>query len=454
MQHKTPFLRTLAALAVVGLLTGGAAFAQVDLSRYVAVGDSLGAGFISGGLIDSVQAYSYPALLYRQANGTIQGFEMPLVSEPGIPSILQLAGLAPVTLAPAAGSGTPLNLFLQRPYSNLSVPGADITSVLETVTDGGGPHDLILRGLGTQLEQAIFQQPSFVTLWVNNDALGAATSGVFIEGVTITPAAEFDAKFRLAAGALASTGAQMLVSTIPDVTAIPFVTTIPPVLVDPATNQPVTIGGQFVPLLGPDGPLVPGRDFVLLTATAELAVGKGLPPELGGTGPLSTFSVLSGDEAAAINARIAQYNSTIRTVAGEVGAAVVDVNTIFNRIAAEGLEVGGIGYSTSYITGGLFSLDGVHPTPMGYAITANEMIAAINAHFGSNIPPVDLFPYIFGERGSASTGLPIGGSVNIADIVFTPKAAAQLNASMGVPPKRQLQRILRRIEQRRQNQGN
>ena len=313
MHHRNFTPRRLAGVLVVGLLLlAGPTLAQVDFSRYVAVGDSLGAGFVSGGLIGDVQEYSYPALLYRQAQGTIDGFEMPLVSSPGIPPVLQAVSARPLVIVPAAGFGAPTNLFLQRPYNNLCVPGADINDIVATRTDNGGLHDLILRGLGTQLELAVVQQPTFATLWVNNDALGAATSGVVIEDVTLTSLANFEAKFTAAAGALASTGAQMAVATIPDVTSIPFVTTLPPILVDPVTNQPVLINGQPVPLLGPDGPLVPGRDFVLLTATAELAAGRGLPPQLGGTGPLSTFAVLSGDEVAAINTRIAEFNNVIR----------------------------------------------------------------------------------------------------------------------------------------------
>ena len=48
-----------------------AAFAQVDFTRYVALGDSLTAGFWSGGLISTVQVNSYPALLDRQATGSV-----------------------------------------------------------------------------------------------------------------------------------------------------------------------------------------------------------------------------------------------------------------------------------------------------------------------------------------------------------------------------------------------
>ena len=44
----------------------------------------------------------------------------------------------------------------------------------------------------------------------------------------------------------------------------------------------------------------------------------------------------------------------------------------------------------AFITGGAFSLDGVHPNGRGYALIANEFIKAINAKFGSTIPYVDV----------------------------------------------------------------
>jgi hypothetical protein len=38
-------------------------------------------------------------------------------------------------------------------------------------------------------------------------------------------------------------------------------------------------------------------------------------------------------------------------------------------------------------------LDGVHPSPRGYAIVANAFIAAINAKYGSNLPGVNPLDY-------------------------------------------------------------
>lgn len=413
--------------------------AQVDASRYVAVGDSLTAGFNSGGLVQDVQRNSYPALVFRAATGASSGFEQPLVTKPGLPALLELRSLSPLIIAPRSGQGQPANLNLPRPYNNLAVPGARVHDVVATVT--GGLHDLVLRGIGTQLQQAVALQPTLVTVWIgNNDALAAATSGLVIEGVTLTPAAAFEADFRTIMGALASTGAKLAVANIADVTSIPFVTTIPPIVIDPTTNQPVLVNGQPVPLIGPAGPLRLG-DRVLLTASAFLAKRDGLPPGIPGASgvPLSNSVTLTIEEQQAIGARVAAYNSVIAAVANERGAALFDANALLRGIAANGLDIGGVDYSSAFLTGGVFSYDGVHPTAFGYAYVANQWIKAINARHGSTIKQVNLSPFVFGPDSAAGTQAeypPLAGDA----FLWTSAADASFRAGLGIPSDEELSR--------------
>lgn len=421
-----------AAIALVSLTGALPAAAQVDFSRYVAVGDSLTAGFISASLTQSGQSASYPLLIFRQATGSTSGFQQPIVSDPGVPTgALRLNSLVPLVIAPTPGRGTPTNIGLQASYNNLAVPGANVRDLVATVTDGGGLHDLILRGRGTQLQQAVRQSPTFVTIWAgNNDALRAATSGRVIEGVTLTPLASFEADYRTLVNGLRATGARLAIANIPDVATIPYVTTLSRFLVNPATNQPVLVGGQPVPLIGPNGLLRDG-DRVLLPASAELAAGKGIPVAAGGTGqPLSDSVVLSIEEVAAIRARVNAFNNVIRTVANEAGAAFVDANGILTQAATRGVPVGGIVYTPAFLTGGIFSYDGVHPTRMGYAILANAFIASINAQFGAEIEPVNLRPFVFGSV-QAVTAPALSEYVGAMPI-FSEAAKASLYSGLGI----------------------
>ena len=45
---------------------------------------------------------------------------------------------------------------------------------------------------------------------------------------------------------------------------------------------------------------------------------------------------------------------------------------------------------TTAFLGGLFSLDGIHPTNTGYAILANEYIQTINRALDAEISPVSV----------------------------------------------------------------
>ncbi|HEY2295212.1 MAG TPA: SGNH/GDSL hydrolase family protein [Thermoanaerobaculia bacterium] len=431
-------LKTLAGALALALLAAGAAFGQpntgaANFTTYVALGDSLTAGFSSGSINQIYQTNSYPALIYRQATGKATGFEQPLVSPPGLPGILQLVSLRPLVIAPTPGTGQPINLGLQRPYNNMAVPGAKLHDLLTKTmsTSANDPTDLILRKLGfTQLQQGLSLKPTFVTLWIgNNDVLGAATSGIVIPGVTLTPVDQFQADYTAVVTAISSTGAKMAIANIPDVTSIPFVTTIPRFVVNPATNQPVLIAGQPVPLIGPNGPLQAG-DFVLLTATAELAQGRGIPAALGGSGlPLSDSSVLSKAEVSTINDYVIAYNQIIAKAASDKGAALVDANALLKNLSTNGIVIGGIDYTSAFLTGGVFSYDGVHPTAFGYAFIASQFIDAINKQFGGSIPEVDLYPFVFGPLPKSAVA-PAG---DLTGIVFTAEARRNLLQSLGVP---------------------
>jgi lysophospholipase L1-like esterase len=416
-------------LGLALLLVAGGAFAQGSFSSYVALGDSLTAGYASGGLAQVYQQYSYPALLAGQFG--ISDFEQPLVSDPGFGlaagvGVLQLQALNVVngsvvpTINPIVGQGMPLNATYPGVYNNLGIPGAQTGDLLTKTGDitrlatGQSTaatlmYDLILRdGQHTALEQAIGAGADFYTVWIgNNDVLGAATSGVVVDGVTLTPTATFQQEYTQLLGALRQylPSAGIVVANIPDVTAIPFVTTVKPYLVNPAD-------GSHIPLIGENG-LLTENDYLTLGASEYLAQGIGIPTAAGGTGlPLPEGSIdatglhagviLRADEVAQIKARTAELNGVISAVAAQVGATVVDVNSIFNAIAANGYTVGGVTLTPDFLTGGIFSYDGVHPQTLGYAVVTNEFIKAINADFGANVPLVDLRPFLLGAQAATA----------------------------------------------------
>ncbi len=398
-------IRNLVVAAVLATAAVPALAQSTGFTSYAAVGDSLTAGFSSGALVESHQRNSYPALIARQAG--LAGFEQPWVTEPGIPAELALVQLVPTTVIAPKSSllGAPRNLALARPYNNLAVPGA---TVIDAYTDSGvsrvPPASFILRGLGTQVQQASALRPGLITLWIgNNDVLGAVIRGTAVEGLTITPRATFRQYYAAVVEDLTRSGARIVAANLPDATTIPFATTIPPVVVNPATRQPVLVNGQTVPLLGPNGPLA-SNTLVTLGASSLLAQGIGIPKALGGTNtPLPDEVLLDANEVAVIRDVTAANNNAIRDLCAAKSIPVLDANAILRDFAAGNRSVGGIDLDSGFLTGGIFSYDGVHPGDLGYAVLTNEWIRLINTQVAAgSLPEVDLNPYLF--RSTANAG--------------------------------------------------
>jgi hypothetical protein len=86
----------------------------------------------------------------------------------------------------------------------------------------------------------------------------------------------------------------------------------------------------------------------------------------------------------------------------------VDIHGFFEGVVANGYSIGGITLTSAFLTGGVFSYDGVHPSSAGYSIIADQFISAINAQAGTDIPRPDLAGILF-EPNVPVTG---GADVN------------------------------------------
>lgn len=437
--------RIAASLGLLALLGVVPASAQVSFERYVALGDSLTAGYVSGGLTQYYQERSYPAMLAMQA-GT-PDFQLPLVSAPGLPPLLELLALVPPTIAaPDVAPGVPLNAQLPRPYNNLGVPGANVYDMLFTTGDIGNllagnqdnvMHDLILRfpqvqdpNTGAMLDatalvQAIALDPTFITVWIgNNDILTAATAGTPIDGVTMTPVSLFETMYEQAIGTLvASTDADIVLINLPDVSSIAFTTTVDPFITIPGVGT--------IPLESDNGPVSPDS-LVTLLASGLIAQGYGLP----GGPPLPDDLAIHGgepvpgvilrpDEIATIRERVSAFNDIIADVAATYDLPVLDFNRYLQEIAGGNLWiVGGIELSTDFLIGGIFSYDGVHGQNVGYALVASWLIDLINDEYGASIPQVNMSEVL------CSNGCAGGGPPTVIptakDFVFSKSAADRL----------------------------
>ena len=141
---------------------------------------------------------------------------------------------------------------------------------------------------------------------------------------------------------------------------------------------------------------VKSDDLIVLTASSEL----GTTPDannpqgvIGVTIPLNDGLVLSTTEQARVTAASTAYNATIQALAGAKGLAYVDAKAALASVANGGIPYDGGILTSQFVTGGAFSLDGVHPTPRGYAYTANLIITAINDTYDATIPMVHIGNY-------------------------------------------------------------
>jgi lysophospholipase L1-like esterase len=139
------------------------------------------------------------------------------------------------------------------------------------------------------------------------------------------------------------------------------------------------------------------RDFVILSSAGTIGTTQpGLPANnntIGVTYPMEDKAILSAGEAALVKTATDAYNLKIKAVAMAKGLAFVDANALLGQISNGGVSSNGFTVTGAFITGGGFSTDGVHPSPRGYALVANEFIKSINTTYGSNLKGVDLGNY-------------------------------------------------------------
>jgi lysophospholipase L1-like esterase len=239
---------------------------EADFSSYVAIGNSLTAGYMDGTVFRSGQKYSYPNILSQQfalvGGGafTQPSFEDDVNNTGGF-----LLGGTQITATrliinsaiggpqPIAGVPTSEVSNLQATaYNNMGVPGAKTFHLLsegygslQVLATTGKANPYFVRHAtsptATVLGDAMSKSPTFFTNWIgNNDVLFYAISGGTGVNQTgnLNPASYGDNDitdpqvFASAYSTIMNTlttnpNAKGVCATIPDVTSIPYFTTVP-----------------------------------------------------------------------------------------------------------------------------------------------------------------------------------------------------------------------------------
>jgi hypothetical protein len=343
--------------ALVAILISPHVGAQGVATMYMGLGDSIGEGVQSADASSRTQPYSFLHIL-----ALLMGAPLP------VPFIeTNLFGQVGSTSGRVRIDPTVHGL-------NLAVSGASTGDLLNARADAATSADInseidlvLFPRQASQIEIIEQLRPQFVACWIgNNDALGSVSAFDQLDGVSgLTPVPEFQANFSEIAARLDAAGSKVVFGTIPNVTQIAY-------LLD--RNDLIRLTGQDYGL--PHG--------VYTTIVAALAVQLGAFDPSVLTQPNFT---LDQAEIANINQRISEFNDVIRTTAALHGMAVADIAAVFDALATNPPVLFGVPLTTRFL-GGLFSLDGVHPSNVGQLLVAKFFGDAFNSHYGLNIAPV------------------------------------------------------------------
>jgi lysophospholipase L1-like esterase len=409
---------------------------SLDFTSYVAVGNSLTSGYSDGGLYNEAQATSFPALLAQQFGTTGKGpaaFVQPAFSttkKDGSGYIkLQIVNGALAPVVPSAANQflgeqvaytganpalpTELEAYSGAQPDNLGVPGISVlsasakASLVPQIAGAAKAYGVLNnfyqrllpaadRGTKDYVTYIGQKTPTFFTCWMgNNDVLTYATNGGVAVATNpfsgLTDTASFRRGYRDILTTISKAGTvKGAVANIPNVTNIPYFNTVTVAAILAAYQKaisPALTAIYILPGTSTTARAATPADLLTLTAQSYLAAnpGKGASP----ANPIPSQYVLDAAEITAVVTRTNQLNAIIANEAARIKVPVADMNMFFTSIATRGIYTNAVNNTATFASGNLFGLDGVHPTPRGYAVVANEWIRVINAYYGSTIPNVD-----------------------------------------------------------------
>jgi lysophospholipase L1-like esterase len=379
---------------------------------YVALGNSITAGYQSGGINDSTQRQSYARLLagsmgtqYHYASLSVPGCPAPLTN--GLTGARVLAGTA---VAPpcALRAGTSITDVL----NNVAVPGMTSYDPTAVSTAASNALTTFILGGKTQAQRALDARPTFATIWVgNNDVLQPGLSGLY-QPILSTPAqyqANMDGLLKALLDSEPSLKGVLIgvakVQFLPSMVSGAYLFTSQ----NSATSTLSKAAGTAVQVLPTCSgstslvnvvSLIPAiKSYVASGGTAAgahppvITCSKNTP---GLPAPVGDVYVLDAAEQVTLNATIDAYNSYLQAKAGAIGFAYYDPNILFAASRASGAipvfptyTCGtALGSCTAVSYGNLISLDAIHPSAATHILLANDLIGVINAKYGTTLAAV------------------------------------------------------------------
>jgi hypothetical protein len=420
---------------------------DVIFTNYMAIGCSYTSGFADNSLTVSGQLNSYPKRIFEQLETVKSGygatgpFLQPLVTgDNGYPSAKLIMGTilncdGAVTMGPVPnplpldsnGSSSYSNTINNGQLNNTAVPFIRVADFPVVGYAALNPYAMrffykpALRPLDELYSRVNNLHPTFYTLWLGvNDVLGYAIAGGQGVGTgtatpvalniyaqeDITPFKVFGDIYDSIVTAASSTSSAGALLNIPDITALPYFTTVPSDgLVLERQGQADSLhaiyasyGYNIVFQAGRNQFIVKDNDDRIRQSVPGELILLSIPRDSitcggwGSTKPIPREYVLTTDELQNIRTAVDQYNTYIKYECTQRKLAYVDIFS-FMKTLSSGMSYNGIKYSTEYVSGGAFSLDGIHLNPRGNALMANYILNTINTFYHSTVPLTDANKY-------------------------------------------------------------
>ncbi|GAB3307389.1 hypothetical protein GCM10027511_19250 [Hymenobacter humi] len=425
---------------------------SVNVSRYLAVGDSYTAGYSAGGLTRASQEYSYPRLIALQLQDATNNisFTQPLLEAGSGSGYINLLSFPAVgfprtrlvpgqsvrrtVITPTACGGPDTVRLLTRSATaaslpqNLGVPGLFLSQI-ETAGLGNEATATPGATFNPYFERLLPAASNTTYLQAVTDAAATATFFTFFQGLdnlmpyvrsggdcgplpntTLTNQMRQNAKKildRLTAG-----GRPGIIARLPSLATLPILR-LGKGLAFQARLRTAFGDTASVYIESPLGfgpaQLITDEDYVLanvlprvgqLTAVMVGTTQRMLPYGRDIRNPLRDADVIDKDELSRVSSVLNSYNTELDRLASQVynlpvinpatKQSTLDLDLVLFNQVADAISVAGVVYSSEPVRGNFFSLDNYSLTPRGNGLVANAFISAFNKGYRANVSAVDV----------------------------------------------------------------
>jgi len=403
---------------------------DANFSKTIVIGGTWFSGYQNGGINNRAKNYSLSALIFNElkkanSNELVSAFiddekgiglnfkywEYIYHTQSKLGDRTDCKGIVSMGPVKEKASENVINL-LQNKFQNVNaivVPFASTGQwTNETFIENGNVFGSAfykqianVNGNKTMLGDAVSQSPTFFISWPGMDDIFnyAAQGGV---GVEVPDATIFEKRLDTIFSTLTKNGAKGVIATIPDFKLFPFFNLIKWDNADVSQAQADSLNDIYEVSGLTHIKFNTGRNgFVIADNSANGGVRQMQNGEfITLSVPLDSMKcfkyglivnlvnnryVLDKYEVALIENAVIRYNQLLIQKASQYNLAIADIASFIGKLP-NSIKYDGADINNQFVTGGFFSLDGLHPHEKGYMLIANELIKAINQKYKSSIP--------------------------------------------------------------------